>query len=87
VLTIEVGACAQWKMALSLGWVPAKADRESTYNHLNAVLPDELKFDLHVLMVKYGKQFKNDVGALRSAMKVRLLSLQRREPVERKSSS
>lgn len=38
-------------MALSLGWVPSKADRETTYQHLNAVLPAQLKFDLHVLMV------------------------------------
>jgi len=43
---------SQWKMALSLGWVPSKADRESTYEHLNAVLPAQLKFDLHVLMVR-----------------------------------
>jgi hypothetical protein len=46
------GLVSQWKMALSLGWVPSKADRESTYEHLNAVLPAQLKFDLHVLMVR-----------------------------------
>ncbi|KAK3263870.1 hypothetical protein CYMTET_27354 [Cymbomonas tetramitiformis] len=44
-----------WKIALELGWVPAKADREMTYAHLNQMVPDDIKFDLHVLLVEHGK--------------------------------
>ncbi|KAF6159837.1 hypothetical protein GIB67_032921 [Kingdonia uniflora] len=38
-----------------MGWVPADADREKTYLHLNKRIPDELKFDLNCLLVTHGK--------------------------------
>ena len=37
-----------WKIALALGWVPKNADRDGTYAHLNARVPDGLKYALHV---------------------------------------
>jgi len=56
-----------WKIALALGWVPKAATRDQTYEHLNAKVPDELKYALHVLLVKHGKVYKNDVKVLRKA--------------------
>ena len=38
-----------------LGWAPLKASRDDVYAHLNACVPDDLKFALHVLLVKHGK--------------------------------
>ena len=38
-----------------LRWTPAGATRESTYAHLNARVPDALKYDLHCLLVRHGK--------------------------------
>ena len=38
-----------------LGWVPKTATRESAYEHLNATVPDALKRELHVLLVRHGK--------------------------------
>ena len=38
-----------------LGWVPASCSREQAYEHLNGVLPADVKYDLHVLLVKHGK--------------------------------
>eukprot|EP00241_Pyramimonas_parkeae_P006984 CAMPEP_0114252028 /NCGR_PEP_ID=MMETSP0058-20121206/15603_1 /TAXON_ID=36894 /ORGANISM="Pyramimonas parkeae, CCMP726" /LENGTH=333 /DNA_ID=CAMNT_0001365905 /DNA_START=139 /DNA_END=1140 /DNA_ORIENTATION=+ len=58
-----------WKIAINLGWVPPKADREATYDHLNKHVPDFIKFDLHVLLVRYGKEWRNDVGALKKSLK------------------
>ena len=33
-----------WRIAKALGWVPAKATREQAYLHLNARMPDAIKF-------------------------------------------
>ncbi|TWU77638.1 hypothetical protein ED733_008044 [Metarhizium rileyi] len=39
-----------------LGWRPAAAGREDTQAHLDAVVPDEEKYPLHVLFVTHGRQ-------------------------------
>lgn len=39
----------------ALGWVPPSAGREQAYEHLNARVPDDVKYELHVLMVAHGK--------------------------------
>lgn len=39
-----------------LGWRPAKASREETHQHLDAKIPDEDKFGLHILLVSHGKK-------------------------------
>ena len=57
-----------WKIAAALGWVPKSATRDTTYEHLNRRVPDECKFDLHVLLVEHGKVYKNDAAWLRSAV-------------------
>ena len=54
-----------WKVAIALGWVPRSASRDETYTHLNAIVPAEIKYPLHVMLVEYGKQQKNDVALLR----------------------
>lgn len=38
-----------------LGWRPAGANREETQAHLEARVPDEDKYGIHVLMVTHGK--------------------------------
>ncbi|KAI1193361.1 DNA glycosylase [Nemania serpens] len=38
-----------------LGWRPAEATRDQTHAHLDARIPDEDKYGLHVLMVRHGK--------------------------------
>ena len=58
-----------WKIALALGWVPKSADRDQTYAHLNVRVPDDIKYDLHVLLVEHGKRYKNDVKVLRGELK------------------
>lgn len=62
-----------WKIAMALGWVPKSASRDQTYAHLNNRVPDGIKYALHVLLVKHGKVFKNDVKALRTKMRVALV--------------
>ena len=49
--------------------MPKSADREDTYTHLNSRVPDHLKFDLHVLLVQYGKDHKNSTKALLDTVK------------------
>lgn len=39
-----------------LGWRPAKASRDETHQHLDAKIPDEDKFGLHILLVSHGKK-------------------------------
>lgn len=39
-----------------LGWRPPSANREETHAHLDARIPDEDKFGLHILLVSHGKK-------------------------------
>ncbi|KAL2614213.1 hypothetical protein R1flu_025905 [Riccia fluitans] len=48
-----------FRISKALGWVPANADREKTYLHLNQRIPDHLKFDIHCLFVTHGKKCPN----------------------------
>ena len=61
-----------WKIAKDLGWIPKGAGREEAYEHLNRRVPDDCKFDLHVLLVEHGKVYRNDVKWLRGAVKGQL---------------
>ena len=44
------------------------ADRDATYDHLNGIVPAEIKYELHVLLVQHGKDHKNGVGLLRQTL-------------------
>ena len=44
-----------FEIAGAIGWVPAIADRNKTYLHLNQRIPNELKFDLNCLLYTHGK--------------------------------
>lgn len=44
-----------WRISRQMGWVPRSADRNATYAHLNARVPDAVKFELHVLLIAHGK--------------------------------
>ena len=43
------------RISKMLRWVPSSATRESAYVHLNEMVPDEVKMDLHCLLVTHGK--------------------------------
>ena len=58
---------ARWKIAKDLGWILKGAGREEAYEHLNRRVPDDRKFDLHVLLVEHGKVYRNDVMAATGA--------------------
>jgi len=45
-----------WHIAKRLGWVPPSAGREETYKILNRAVPDDIKYELHVLFVEHGKK-------------------------------
>ena len=45
-----------WRISKNQGWVPSAATRETTYEHMNKRVPDELKYDLHCLLVEHGKR-------------------------------
>ncbi|KAK4264289.1 hypothetical protein QN277_025489 [Acacia crassicarpa] len=44
-----------FEIAKTIGWVPAVADRNKTYLHLNRRIPKELMFDLNCLLYTHGK--------------------------------
>jgi len=44
-----------WRISRMLGWVPAKAGRNEAYFHLNQRVPDRLKYDLHIFLIRHGK--------------------------------
>lgn len=48
-----------FEIAKAMGWVPAVADRNKTYLHLNQRIPNELKFDLNCLLYTHGKICRN----------------------------
>lgn len=45
-----------WRITGLLGWRPAKATRDETHQHLDARIPDEDKYGLHILLVSHGKK-------------------------------
>lgn len=54
-----IGPKTIFEIAKTMGWVPAVADRNKTYLHLNQRIPDELKFDLNCLLYTHGKLCSN----------------------------
>ncbi|KAG4109033.1 hypothetical protein AAZX31_05G032800 [Glycine max] len=44
-----------FEIAKTMGWVPAVANRNKSYLHLNQRVPNELKFDLNCLLYTHGK--------------------------------
>jgi len=39
-----------------LGWVNTGSNREKTFEIMNKLVPDELKHDMHVLMIRHGRR-------------------------------
>lgn len=48
-----------FRITKSLGWIPAKADRETAFHHLNNRVTPKLKYALHSLLVKHGRGCPN----------------------------
>ena len=46
------------RVAVRLGWVPPSSSREATYSRLCTQVPDQLKRDLHVLMINLGQSVR-----------------------------
>lgn len=44
-----------YNIAKALKFIPDTYTREQAYEHLNETVPDDVKFDLHVLLVEHGK--------------------------------
>ncbi|KAL6068894.1 Endonuclease III [Balamuthia mandrillaris] len=44
------------RVSRRLGWVKHNSSREGTYEHLNRHMPDELKYDLHNLLIAHGRK-------------------------------
>jgi endonuclease-3 len=44
------------RISQQMGWVGPSTSREDAYQHLNALVPTELKLDLHCLLIAHGKQ-------------------------------
>ncbi|KAF9234730.1 DNA glycosylase [Melanogaster broomeanus] len=44
-----------FRLSRLLGWVPKTADRVTTQAHLELKIPPELKYGLHVMMVRHGR--------------------------------
>ena len=59
-----------WHIAKRLKWVPDTASREDAYLHLNAKVPDDIKFELHVLLVEHGKKCAHCAKARRDSHKL-----------------
>eukprot|EP00980_Cylindrotheca_fusiformis_P004241 scaffold918_cov126-Cylindrotheca_fusiformis.AAC.20 len=43
------------RITQKMGWVPRKASREEAYEYLNEMIPNDVKMDLHCLLVRHGK--------------------------------
>lgn len=43
------------RISKDLGWITKSTSREDAYHHLNERIPDDVKYDLHVLLVEHGK--------------------------------
>ncbi|KAL8293097.1 hypothetical protein RQP46_000791 [Phenoliferia psychrophenolica] len=44
-----------FRISKMLRWVPSHATRETAFQHLDVLIPDELKYGLHSLLVRHGR--------------------------------
>jgi len=44
------------RISRRLGWLPPRASAEETYTVLNALVPEPLKYEFHVLMITHGRR-------------------------------
>jgi endonuclease III len=54
-----------YRIAGLWGWISEKATRELTQSHLDAVVPSELKFMLHFLILQHGRECPTCRGGAR----------------------
>ena len=47
------------RIAGMMGWAPPGASRDATYHHLDVRVPDALKYDLHVFLVRHGQRCRS----------------------------
>lgn len=43
------------RIAQKMGWISSAASREQAYGYLNDMIPNDIKMDLHCLLVRHGK--------------------------------
>ena len=44
------------RITKQMKWIPPSFSRDDAYDHLNDVLPDDIKLDLHCLLIEHGRQ-------------------------------
>lgn len=44
------------RISKQLSWIPKSFSRVEAYEYLNSQIPDDVKYDLHVLLVRHGKE-------------------------------
>ncbi|KAH8892546.1 DNA glycosylase [Thozetella sp. PMI_491] len=71
-----------WRITGLLGWRPAKASRDETHLHLDARIPDEDKYGLHVLLVSHGRSCEECRAGGRSVGRCELRKAFRRGKLE-----
>ena len=71
-----------WRISGLLGWRPEGASRDETHLHLDARVPGEDKYGLHVLMVTHGKRCAECRAGGKDAGACELRRAFRREVVE-----
>ncbi|PPQ70214.1 hypothetical protein CVT26_014472 [Gymnopilus dilepis] len=47
-----------YRLSRVLGWIPSSSDRITAQAHLDARIPDDLKYGLHVLLIRHGRVCK-----------------------------
>ncbi|MCJ1476038.1 hypothetical protein MMC13_004703 [Lambiella insularis] len=45
-----------YRLCKWLGWVPPNATRDTTFSHCDVRVPDKLKYSLHQLLIRHGKE-------------------------------
>ena len=67
-----------FRLSKLLGWVPAKANRITAQAHLNARIPGELKYGLHVLMIAHGRRCSGCKNSPRGACSLKTYRMGKR---------
>ena len=49
----------KFRITKALGWIPPKANREQAFAHLDARIPENLKYSLHTLIITHGRKCSN----------------------------
>lgn len=57
-----------FRLSRALGWIPPRANREQAHAHLDTRVPDDIKYALHILLIRHARSCQRCAASTRHAL-------------------